>query len=87
MSFTGCSVICDIANLVTALLDAIPSSSRSLLTPLIDPLIQNFLPNPLGIEGHDGRRRAARGRVARHGGAAWRARIVPGGYVNLAATA
>ena len=40
--------------------------------PLIDTAHPGLLPNPLGIAGHDRRRRAARGRLARHRRLRWR---------------
>ncbi|MGE3675914.1 MAG: hypothetical protein AB7K71_39965, partial [Polyangiaceae bacterium] len=51
LTFSGCSIISGIANLATDLLDAIPGALKNLITPLINPLIQNFLPDPLGIAG------------------------------------
>ena len=85
---SDCGVIIDaVASLVSGIVNGIGSILdvgfiRDLLTPILEPIIQGLLPDPLGIEG-----------VADLGGligdvspgtsATMEARIVPGGYVKL----
>tara|TARA_R110002096_G_scaffold436051_2_gene666340 strand:- start:88338 stop:92201 length:3864 start_codon:yes stop_codon:yes gene_type:complete len=85
---SDCGFIIDnVANLVSSIVNGLGSILnvgfiRNLLTPLLEPIIQGLLPDPLGIEA-----------VANLGGlvgdvspgtkATMEARIVPGGYVEL----
>src|SRR5690606_35347767 len=51
-NFSGCSVISNIASAVVDFLNsAVGQFVIRMLTPVIDDLIQGFLPNPLGIAG------------------------------------
>ena len=84
LQFSGCGLISDILGGVVGFVDAILGVDfiANLLTPILEPIIQGLLPDPLGIEA-----------VANLGGlvgdvspgtkATMEARIVPGGYVEL----
>ncbi len=82
LNFTGCGILSSFGNLVANLLDAIPNALKGLLTPLIDPLIQSFLPNPLGVKGMVNVGALLEG-VSPGTDGFMEARIVPGGYVRL----
>lgn len=82
LNFTGCGILSSFGNLVADLIDAIPNALKGLLTPLIDPLIQNFLPNPLGVKGMMDVGALLEG-VSPGTEGLMEARIVPGGYVRL----
>lgn len=82
LTFSGCGILSSFANLVSDLLDVIPGAIKNLLTPLIDPLIQNFLPNPLGVKGMMDVGALLEG-VSPGTEGLMEARIVPGGYVRL----
>ncbi|MBV8758867.1 MAG: MYXO-CTERM sorting domain-containing protein [Deltaproteobacteria bacterium] len=83
MTFSGCSLLSDVANLVTDLIDAVGGSFiASLLTPAIDSLIQGLLPHPLGIAGTMDIGKLLAG-VSPGTTASMEARLVPGGYANL----
>ncbi|MGE3545018.1 MAG: MYXO-CTERM sorting domain-containing protein, partial [Kofleriaceae bacterium] len=64
------------------LLDAIPGALKNLITPLINPLIQNFLPDPLGIAGITDVGELIDG-ISPGTTALLETRAVPGGYVQL----
>ena len=83
MNFSGCSLLSDIANLATDIIDSfVGQFVIQLLTPAIDGLIQGFLPNPLGIAGMmDVGQLLAN--ISPGTQAEMEARIVPGGYVSL----
>jgi MYXO-CTERM domain-containing protein len=83
LQWSNCGIISSIGGLLTSLIDAIPNSIKGLLTPLINPLIQNFLPNPLGIKGMIDIGNLMAG-ISPGTDGFMEARMVPGGYVNLA---
>jgi hypothetical protein len=87
MDFSGCGILSTIANTITNIFDVIDSSFlgtivNQLLTPVVNNLIQGFLPNPLGIAGmiDVGKLLAS---VSSGTKGEVEARIVPGGYVDL----
>ncbi len=83
VSFTGCSIVSDIANALVGLLDSFVGDLLiDLLTPTIDDLIQGFVPDPLGIAGiiDSG---SLVGGVSPGTEATMEVRMVPGGYVDL----
>jgi MYXO-CTERM domain-containing protein len=83
MNFGGCSLLSDIANLAGDIIDSfVGQFVIQLLTPVVDNLIQGFLPNPLGIAGmmDVGQLLAS---ISPGTKAEMEARIVPGGYVQL----
>jgi len=82
LNFTGCGILSSFGNLVADLIDAIPNAIKGLLVPLVDPLIQNFLPNPLGVKGLMDVGALLEG-VSPGTEGLMEARIVPGGYVRL----
>ena len=82
LNFTGCGILSSFGNLAAALIDAIPNALKGLLTPLIDPLIQGFLPNPLGVKGMMDVGALLEG-ISPGTEGLMEARIVPGGYVRL----
>jgi hypothetical protein len=82
-SFNGCGILSDIASVVVDILNsAIGQFVIQLLTPVVDNLIQGFLPNPLGIAGMMDVGQLLSG-VSPGTKASMEARIVPGGYVAL----
>jgi len=83
LNWSNCGIIDDIGQLITDFIDFIPDSLISFLTPLIDPLIQNFIPSPLGIAGMMDIGKMLEG-ISPGTEGFMEARIVPGGYVNLA---
>jgi MYXO-CTERM domain-containing protein len=83
MSFSGCSLLSDVASLAGDLVDSFLGQFLiQLLTPSIDSLIQGLLPNPLGIEGVMDIGQLLQG-VSPSTHASIEARLVPGGYANL----
>ena len=83
LSFSGCSLLSDIANLASDIIDSFAGQFViELLTPTINSLIQGLLPNPLGIAGelNIGSLLAS---VSPDTQAEMEARIEPGGYVSL----
>ncbi|MGE3458166.1 MAG: hypothetical protein AB7O24_23835 [Kofleriaceae bacterium] len=82
LTFSGCSIISGIANLAAGLIDAIPAALKNLITPLVNPLIDNFLPDPLGIAGMTDVGELIEG-ISPGTTALVEARVVPGGYVAL----
>ncbi len=83
MSFSGCSLLSDIANLASDIIDSfVGQFIIQLLTPVVDNLIQSFLPHPLGIAGMVDVGKLLAG-VSPGTKAEMEARIVPGGYVAL----
>ena len=84
MNFSGCSLLSDIANLAGSIIDSVVGQFViQLLTPVIDNLIQGFLPHPLGIAGMLDVGKLLAG-VSPGTKAEMEARLVPGGYVSLA---
>ena len=83
LNFSGCGFVSSVANFFTNAVDAILGSFiADLLTPIIDPLIQGFLPSPLGIASITDIGRLLGG-VSPGTKATLETRIVPGGYANL----
>ncbi|HUJ57318.1 MAG TPA: hypothetical protein VLX92_02450 [Kofleriaceae bacterium] len=83
MNFSGCSLLSDIANLASSIIDSfVGQFVIQLLTPALDNLIQGLLPNPLGIAGEIDVGALLAG-VSPGTQAEMEARIVPGGYVSL----
>ena len=83
LSFSGCSVLSDVANLLNSLLNSfIGGLITDLLTPTFNDLIQGFLPDPLGIEGMIDIGQLVGG-VSPGTEGFMEARMVPGGYVQL----
>jgi hypothetical protein len=81
--FNGCSIISNLANVVLDILNtAIGQFVIGLLTPVIDDLIQGFLPHPLGLAGMMNVGNLLEG-LSPGTEALMEARVVPGGYVNL----
>jgi MYXO-CTERM domain-containing protein len=81
--FNGCGIISDLASVVVDILNtAIGQFVIGLLTPVIDNLIQGFLPHPLGLEGMMNVGNLLEG-LSPGTEALMEARIVPGGYVSL----
>ncbi|MBK9035669.1 MAG: hypothetical protein IPL61_31205 [Myxococcales bacterium] len=85
LSFNGCSVVSDVANLLNSLLNSfIGDFIIDLLTPTFNNLIQGFLPDPLGIEGMVDIGQLMAG-VSPGTEGFMEARMIPGGYVSLQA--
>ena len=83
LDFSGCGFVSSVANFFTSAVDAILGSFLAdLLTPVIDPLIQSFLPSPLGIASITNIGNLLSG-VSPGTKATMETRIVPGGYANL----
>lgn len=83
LSFSGCSVVSDVANLVNSLLNSfIGDFIIDLLEPTFNDLIQGFLPDPLGIAGMVDIGQMMAG-VSPGTEGFMEARMVPGGYVAL----
>ncbi|HVV86421.1 MAG TPA: hypothetical protein VHE35_25365 [Kofleriaceae bacterium] len=83
LSFSGCSVVSDVANLLNDLLNSfIGSFIVDLLEPTFNNLIQGFLPNPLGIAGMVDIGQLMSG-VSPGTEGEMEARMVPGGYVQM----
>jgi MYXO-CTERM domain-containing protein len=83
MDFGGCGFVSSVANFFTNVVDSILGSFLAdALTPIIDPLIQGFLPNPLGIASITDVGQLLAG-VSPGTKATMETRIVPGGYANL----
>ncbi|MBS1123758.1 MAG: hypothetical protein H6Q90_5986 [Deltaproteobacteria bacterium] len=82
-SFTGCGILSNVASIVVDILNsAIGQFVIQLLAPVVDNLIQGFLPDPLGVAGMmdvGGLLEA----ISPGTTALMEARIVPGGYVGL----
>ncbi|HSN29468.1 MAG TPA: MYXO-CTERM sorting domain-containing protein [Kofleriaceae bacterium] len=83
LNLSNCGIISDLGNLVNDVLNSfIGQFAIQLLTPVIDNLVQGFLPNPLGIAGVLNIGQLLAG-VSPGTTASMEARLVPGGYVNL----
>jgi hypothetical protein len=87
LSLSGCGGLADIVDaalgLVSALLDSfLGDFILDFLTPVIDDLIQGFLPDPLGLEGVMDLGDML-GSVSPGTSATMEMRMVPGGYVAL----
>ncbi|MES1157752.1 MAG: hypothetical protein ABUL67_01510, partial [Haliangium ochraceum] len=83
LSFSGCSLLSDVGNLVSDLVDSFLGQFLvQLLTPAIDNLVQSILPHPLGIAGLLDVGQLLEG-VSPGTKASMEARLVPGGYANL----
>ena len=84
MNFSGCSLLSDIANLASDLIDSFFGQFViQLLTPVINDLLQRMIPNPLGIAGMVDIGNLLEG-ISPGTEGFMEARMVPGGYVNLA---
>ncbi|HUS31424.1 MAG TPA: MYXO-CTERM sorting domain-containing protein [Kofleriaceae bacterium] len=84
LQWSGCGIISDIGQLLTTLIDAIPNTIKGFLTPLLNPLIQSFIPNPLGVKGMVNIGSLLEG-ISPGTDGFMEARIVPGGYVGMTA--
>jgi MYXO-CTERM domain-containing protein len=84
LQWSDCGVISAIGQLLTSLIDAIPNSIKGFLTPLINPLLQNFIPNPLGVKGMVDIGNLLSG-ISPGTDGFMEARVVPGGYVGMTA--
>ncbi len=83
LSFSGCSVLSDVANLANSILNSfLGEFIIDLLEPTFNNLIQGFLPDPLGIEGMIDIGQMMAG-VSPGTEGFMEARMVPGGYVQL----
>jgi MYXO-CTERM domain-containing protein len=83
LSLSNCGIISDLGNLVNDILNSfVGQFAIQLLTPVIDNLVQGFLPSPLGIAGLLDIGQLLQG-VSPGTQASMEARIVPGGYANL----
>lgn len=83
MNFGGCSLLSDIANLASDIIDSfLGQFVIQLLTPTIDNLVQGFLPNPLGIAGMMDIGALMAG-ISPGTDGFMEARLVPGGYARL----
>jgi len=83
MNFSGCSLLSDIANLVGDIIDSfVGQFVIQLLTPVVDNLIQSFLPSPLGIAGMMDIGGLLEG-ISPGTDGFMEARLVPGGYARL----
>jgi MYXO-CTERM domain-containing protein len=83
MNFNGCSLLSDIANLASDIIDSfLGQFIIQLLTPTIDDLIQGFLPSPLGIAGMMDIGGLLEG-ISPGTDGFMEARLVPGGYARL----
>jgi MYXO-CTERM domain-containing protein len=83
MNFSGCSLLSGIANLASDIIDSFLGQFLiGLLTPVIDDLIQGFLPSPLGIAGMMDIGGLMEG-VSPGTDGFMEARLVPGGYARL----
>jgi hypothetical protein len=81
--FSGCSVLSDIASVVVDILNsAVGQFVIQLVTPVLDGLVQNLLPHPLGIAGMLDVGSLLAG-VSPGTSASMEARLVPGGYVAM----
>ena len=82
-NFTGCGIISDLASVVVDILNtAIGQFAIGLLTPVVDNLIQGFLPHPLGIAAMMNVGSLLEG-LSPGTEALMEARVTPGGYVSL----
>ncbi len=84
LSINGCGVIGSALNALVGVLDALLGVGfiRDLLTPVLEPIIQGLLPDPLGIEGIADIG-ALVGDISPGTKAQMETRIVAGGYVHL----
>ena len=83
LDFTGCSVLSDVGNFFSSLVDSfLGQFVIKLLTPAINDLIQGFLPSPLGIAGMLDVGSMLE-QVSPGTDGSLEARVVPGGYVSL----
>src|SRR6185503_4106071 len=83
MNFSGCSLLSDIANLASDIIDSfVGQFIIQLLTPVIDDLLQSFLPNPLGMAGMMDIGALMEG-ISPGTDGFMEARVVPGGYARL----
>lgn len=83
LSLSNCGIISDLGNLINDILNSfVGQFAIQLLTPVIDNLVQGFLPNPLGIAGMLDIGKLLQG-VSPGTQASMEARLVPGGYANL----
>jgi MYXO-CTERM domain-containing protein len=83
MDFSGCGVLSDVAQFFTDVIDSfVGQFIIQLLSPLIDDLLQQFLPSPLGIAGMMDIGKLLEG-VSPGTEGFMEARIVPGGYADL----
>lgn len=81
--FSGCSILSDIASVVVDILNsAVGQFVVQLITPVLDGLVQNLLPHPLGIAGLLDVGSLLSG-VSPGTQASMEARLVPGGYVAM----
>jgi MYXO-CTERM domain-containing protein len=83
MDFQGCGIISDIAGVATDIIDSfVGQFIIQLLTPFINDMLQDFLPNPLGIAGMMDIGELLAG-VSPGTDGFMEARIVPGGYARV----
>ncbi len=82
-NFTGCGFLSDLADIVLDVLNsAVGQFVIQLLTPVVNNLIQGFLPDPLGVAGMTDVGNLLE-TISPGTTALMEARIVPGGYVSL----
>lgn len=87
LNISGCGFAGDLLNALSSIIDDIANSFlggflNQILTPVVDDLLQQLLPHPLGIEGLMNVGNLLAG-VSPGTEALMEARIVPGGYVRL----
>lgn len=82
---TVCDIADGVGNFVTSILNFFTSNLAPLFTGIVDDLIQDVIPNPLGIAGLMDIGEVLEG-VSPGTEALLEARIVPGGYVRLDGT-
>jgi hypothetical protein len=87
LNSSGCGVVSAALSLITSVFDTINNSFLgpfidTLLTPVIDGIVQNLLPHPLGIAGVIDAGKLLQG-VSPGTRAALETRVVPGGFVSL----
>ncbi|NVB85770.1 MAG: hypothetical protein HOV81_45830 [Kofleriaceae bacterium] len=84
LNWSNCGIISDIGNLITGFVDAIIPAIKAILPPIINPLLQSLLPNPLGIKGMMDIGNLLSG-ISPGTDGFMEARIVPGGYAGVTA--
>ncbi len=84
LNWSGCGIISDIGQLITGFIDAIIPAIKAILPPIINPLLQSLLPNPLGIKGMMDIGGLLEG-ISPGTDGFMEARIVPGGYAGVTA--
>jgi MYXO-CTERM domain-containing protein len=85
LNFSGCSILGPILSTLEPLINtSVGQAIITFLSPVIDNIIQSFLPNPLGIEGLiDTSSLLRTAKLVTQDPAALEVKVIPGGYVDL----